>query len=228
MVAAYGKILPLAVLETPKRGCLNLHPSLSPRHRGPSPVSTAILEGDSVTGVTLMLLDEGMDTGPIIATREHRLTGQETAETLTWELFQSGAQLLLHELDPWMAGKSKAEPQDDSLATVTKKLERQDGHADWQLSAIDLERRSRAFTPWPGLFTTWRGKTLKLLDVSAIPGREIADGHPGRVVSVDGAPVAVVSGEGLLALNTLQLEGRRPVTAAEFLRGHPQIIGASL
>ena len=169
VVAAYGRILPPPVLAMPPHGCLNLHPSLLPRHRGPAPVVTAILEGDRSTGVTLMQLDQGMDTGPLISSQRVELTASEDAETLTRDLFQLGAGLLLENLGPWVAGELIARPQNDAESTVTRKVERDDGRADWTMSAEQLERRCRAYKPWPGLYTEWDGKILKLLDVAA-PG----------------------------------------------------------
>jgi methionyl-tRNA formyltransferase len=230
VVAAYGKILPPPVLNTPPYGCLNLHPSLLPKYRGPSPVATAILEGEAVTGVSLMLLDEGMDTGPVIAQLEHPLSGQETAETLTATLFQLGAELLSRELAPWVAGELTARPQDGTQATVTRKLERADGQADWGLPAEALERRRRAYTPWPGLFTHWRGKVLKLLDVVPLPPEAMPRAEPGQVVMLETeeVPVGVGCGQGLLGLKAVQLEGRRAISAGEFLIGYPQFIGARL
>ncbi len=233
--AAYGKILPLAVLYLPSSGCLNLHPSRLPKYRGPSPVITTILEGDKTTGVTLMLLDEGMDTGPIIAQREQAVGPEDTAETLTAALFQLGATLLSEQLAPWMAGELTCQSQDESLATVTRKLERSDGEADWNLSSRQLNRRSRAFTPWPGLFTHWRGQVLKLLEVTDLPNSpefnlSEVDVAPGRVVRLDADSVTVGIGtaHGVLGLKRVQLEGRSPTAAAEFLKGYPQFIGAQL
>lgn len=230
VVAAYGRLLPPPVLALPAHGCLNLHPSLLPRYRGPSPVVTALLEGLEVTGVTLMRLDEGMDTGPIIAQREYPVPQGATAESLTGELFQLGAELLLTCLLPWVRGELSPHPQDDALATVTRKVERADGAADWHRPAVELERRQRAFTPWPGLFTTWQGKLLKLLEVVALPAAAAGGGQAGTVVSLPDAetPVGVVTGAGILGLRQVQLEGRRPTTAPEFLRGFPQFLGAAL
>ena len=232
VVAAYGKLLPPQVLELPPHGCLNLHPSLLPRHRGPSPVATAILEGDETTGVSLMLLDEGMDTGPLIAQREHTLTGEETSGELTDRLFDVGAELLAETIGPWARGELQAHPQDNALATVTRKLERADGLADWALPAETLARRCRAYSPWPGLYTEWKGKTLKLLEVSLLPDSvspELVEGRPGQVLSVIPANLpAVATGDGLLGLSRLQLEGRKPVSAREFLAGYPDFIGAYL
>ncbi|PKB73350.1 MAG: methionyl-tRNA formyltransferase [SAR202 cluster bacterium Io17-Chloro-G7] len=232
VVAAYGKLLPEAVLTTPAYGCLNLHPSLLPKYRGPSPVATTILEGEPTTGVTLMLLDQGMDTGPIIAQRECSLLGGETAGSLTEALFRLGGELLLENLGPWVAGEVSANSQDESLASITSKLQRQDGEADWRLSAKELERRHRAFTPWPGLFTVWEGKVLKLLDVkTSSPGSDQhaeAAHQPGRVVATTGSGAEVATGEGMLELRTVQLEGRRAQSASEFMRGYPSVIGSLL
>ena len=228
VVAAYGKLLPEPVLELPPHGCLNLHPSLLPLHRGPSPVAAAILEGDEVTGISLMLLDEGMDTGPVIAQRVYSLVGTETASELTSALFCKGADLLAETLAPWAQGKLQAQSQDGSRATVSRKLERADGLADWTLPAETLARQCRAYTPWPGLYTHWEGKTLKLLRVSALP-EDGRGSEPGLVVA-EGPSItaAVVTGGGLVGLSSVQLEGRRPVTIGEFLAGYPNFIGACL
>ena len=230
VIAAYGKLLPAQVLNTPSYGCLNLHPSLLPRYRGPSPVASAILDGEEVTGVTLMLLDEGMDTGPIISQREYPLSGWENADGLTVSLFRTGAQLLLEDLGPWVAGQLTAQPQDESRSTATRKLERNDGAAEWLLSAAELERRCRAYNPWPGLFTNWDGKVLKLLDVLLLPKTAAPQAGPGLVVPLSTADVCVGVGtaDGVLGLISVQLEGRRPSSTVEFLQGYPQFLGARL
>jgi methionyl-tRNA formyltransferase len=229
LVAAYGKLLPPEVLKTPPHGCLNLHPSLLPRHRGPSPVATAILEGDAVSGVTLMLLDEGMDTGPIIAQRDHPLSPADTTETLTAALFQLGV-TLLQNLGPWVSGEVAARPQEEAKATITHKLERAHGEARWELSAMALERHRRAYTPWPGLFTHWQGKVLKLLDVVALPAEAGPRPEPGQVIPLPlkDVVIGVGAGQGILGIKSLQLEGRRPVTGDEFRRGYPRFIGSRL
>ena len=229
VVAAYGKLLPKPVLDLPSHGCLNLHPSLLPRHRGPSPVATAILEGDELTGVSLMLLDEGMDTGPVIAQREYVITGEETAGELTDSLFDMGAELLAQSIGSWTRGELQAQPQDDLRATVSSKLERADGLADWTLPADTLARQCRAYAPWPGLYTQWEGKTLKLLEIAPLPDAEAGAAPPGRVVAGGrDSGVFVGTGQGMLTLNRLQLVGRRPVSAREFLMGYPVFIGAHL
>ena len=234
VVAAYGMLLPPEILAMPAHGCLNIHPSLLPKYRGPSPVVAAILDGLQSTGVTLMLLDEGMDTGPIVAQKEHKLSGKETAETLTAELFRHGGDLLLENLDPWVAGRLEASNQDHTSATVTTKLERSDGLADWRLTAMELERRQRAFTPWPGLYTQWQGKSLRLLEVVApveLPLNGTDDTvHPGEVVSLPAQdmPLGIGTGGGILGVKTLQMEGRRAASAADFLRGYPGFVGSTL
>ncbi len=229
IVAAYGRLLPAPVLELPPHGCLNLHPSLLPRHRGPSPVAAAILEGDTVAGVSLMLLNEGMDTGPVVAQREYAVTGKETAGELTGALFAMGADLLAESLGPWTRGELPAQPQGEAQATVTRKLERADGLADWTLPAGTLARQCRAYAPWPGLYTRWEGKTLKLLSVTALPNHPVGAVAPGRVIAAEGGKgIYAVTGQGILDLDLVQLEGRRAVSGEEFLRGHPEILGACL
>ena len=230
VVAAYGLLLPPAVLGLPPHGCLNLHPSLLPRHRGPSPVATCILDGDNVTGTTLMLLDEGLDTGPLIAKAERALTGSETTAGLTEALFSLGAVLLAENLKPWVEGRLTATPQDAAQATATRKLERDDGLADWAQPAETLDRRRRAFTPWPGLFTYWDGKGLKLLETEPLASQPAEDNIFGQVVvtGLTDVPVAVATSNGLLGLKRLQLEGRRAVSAKEFIIGFPAFAGSVL
>ena len=230
LVAAYGRFLPPEVLDLPPHGCLNLHPSLLPRYRGPSPVVTTILDGEAVTGVTLMQLDEGMDTGPILARQEYPLNGDETAADLTKALFRTGAELLLDNLEALAAGKLPAQPQDDSRATVTRKLERADGLADWTRSAVTLERQRRAFTPWPGLTAHWQDKSLRLLDVAPLNRPDLAGADPGLVVSLpsEETPAGIITADGILGLKSVQLEGRRATSIAEFLRGYPAFISSRL
>lgn len=230
IVAAYGKILLPEVLAIPPHGCLNLHPSLLPRYRGPSPVATAILDGGASTGLTLMLLDPGMDTGPILAQQEHPLTGQETAADLTDHLFTLGSRLLLANLKPWVSGQLTAQPQDETQATITRKLERSDGIADWHLPATTLERMCRAYTPWPGLTAHWQGKSLRLLSVTALDQPDYPDAAPGQVIPLNSAttPAAIATAQGILIPQQLQLAGRRPATIADFLRGHPNFLNSHL
>ena len=226
VVAAYGLLLPPAVLDIPPLHCLNIHPSLLPRHRGPSPVTAAIMEGNEETGVTVMRLDEGMDTGPIVAQRSTRIGGEETGETLTARLFQMGAELLVDTLPAWSKGEIEPRPQDKALATVTPRLSREDGEIDWSLPAMRIARQVRAYHPWPGAYTTWGGRTLKVIEAAAREAGGV--GEPGRVVSLGRGRMGVATGEGVLELWRVQLEGRSAVDAAGFLAGHPGAVGSVL
>lgn len=226
VVAAYGLILPREVLEIPPHGCLNVHPSLLPRWRGPSPVAFAILAGDEYTGVTVILMDEGMDTGPILARSDPVPIGPEdTTATLTPKLAEIGAELLLETLPRWAAGEVTPEPQDDSKATYSRLLTKADGAIDWERSAEEVWRMVRAFDPWPGAYTRWQGRLLKILACRPVPGN--SGRPPGTVVPFDSG-AAVQTGDGLLRLERLQLEGRRPLAIDEFLRGYPAFIGSRL
>ncbi len=226
IVAAYGLFLPEDTLAVPRLGCLNIHPSLLPRHRGPSPVATAILGGDETTGVTIMLLDEGMDTGPILAQRETRIGADETCDRLTARLFDMGASLLTETLGQWSAGRVAPMPQNDADATIAQRLRRADGRIDWNQSAESISRQIRAFTPWPGTFTTWRGRTLKILEAEPLDGTRTEP--PGKVVGMNGSDVAAVAGKGVLRLVRVQIEGRRASGIADFARGYADFVGSVL
>lgn len=231
VVAAYGRIVPPEVLAIPPKGVLNIHPSLLPRYRGPSPVAAALLEGESVTGVTIMLMDQGLDTGAILAQRQTPILPRETAEELTHRLFRLGAELLLEVLPRWKAGAITPVPQDEGQATSTRLYAKEDGELDWSLSAVALGRRLRAFYPWPGCYTHWEGKLLKVLEGVPLDAVGPRGGGPGLVVSLPGGRkpgVAVVTGQGLLGLVRVQLEGRQPQAIEEFVRGYPRFLAASL
>ena len=226
IVLAYGRILPPVILALPAHGVLNVHPSLLPLYRGPSPVVTAIREGASETGVSVMLLDEGMDTGPVIAqSASVPITESDTAESLTDQLFRMGVDLLVETIPAWERGDIEAVPQDDALATVTSLVEKSDGELDFGEPALHITRATRAYHPWPGTFTHWDGKLLKILEASVSGTGENL--RPG-VVSIDDGRLIIGTGEGSLDVSRLQLEGRAAVSAADFLRGYPAIEGASL
>lgn len=229
LVAAYGKLLPPEVLRIPPHGCVNLHPSLLPRYRGPSPVATAVLNGEAETGTTLFLMDEGMDTGPILSSKAVAIGAGATTQSLTPLLFQLGADLLIEFLPMWLNGEIAPQSQDQDRATVTKKLDRVDGEADWGLTAEELERRLRAFTPWPNLYTFWEGRRVKLLAGLATDNPS-GERNSGLVVPLgtSEAAVGVVTGAGILGLRQLQLEGRRSVSSQEFIRGYRDFVGARL
>ncbi|RME09305.1 MAG: methionyl-tRNA formyltransferase [Ardenticatenia bacterium] len=226
VVVAYGEILRPNVLAIPPKGFLNVHASLLPKYRGAAPIQAAILNGDRETGVSIMLLDEGMDTGPVLAQRVVPIAPDETAGTLSEKLAQVGAELLVETLPRWLAGEIEPRPQDHSQATVTRLIKKAHGRIDWTAPAVQIERQVRAFTPWPSAFTTWDGRLLKVLRARVV-NAPAHDAEPGTVVALDEGP-AVVTGEGLLLLEEVQLEGKRPTTGKAFLQGYSQIVGARL
>lgn len=231
IVAAYGKLIPSDLLKAPRLGVINLHPSLLPRHRGPSPVSTAILEGDEFTGVSIMLLDEGMDTGPILAQSDPvPVTNYLRADELTETLFKIGADMLPDVLEQMNSGKIMPVPQDAERATVTKLIKKSDGKIDWTLPADKIARMNRAYHPWPGTFTFWNGVNLKIVDIDKmIPSHSVDRQQPGLVtVNADGM-LLVATGDGNSVLITrLQLAGRQAMRAPDFLKGRPDIDGVVL
>ena len=233
VVAAFGQILRREVLDLPRFRCVNVHASLLPRHRGASPITAAILAGDAEAGVTIMLMDEGLDTGPMLAQRSIPLAPDDTTGSLTEKLSHLGADLLLETLPRWCAGSLPPQPQDEARATHTRLLKKEDGIIDWQLPADVLARQVRAYTPWPGTSTTWRGKTLKIQQASALePDALTETDEPAGKVSLrtlDGRRALVVRcGERFLRLGVIQLEGKRALSADEFVRGQSAIIGDTL
>lgn len=225
VVVAYGLLLPSDTLAIPPLGALNIHPSLLPRHRGPSPVASAIFEGDKSTGVTLMQLDEGMDSGPVIAQRETVIKKDETAEDLTVRLFDIGAELLAATIPRWRVGEITPSPQSEADATATRLLTREDGAIDWACPADYIARQVRAYHPWPGSFTRWNGKQLKIHRASALGGAESL--IPGAVVEHPQG-IAVATGCGALLLLRVQIEGRQATSIADFARGYRNFVGSFL
>lgn len=236
IVAAFGQILPQAVLDLPRYGSLNIHASLLPRYRGVSPISEAILQGDSETGVTIMLLDAGVDTGPMLLKRTVPLTGEETTGSLTATLEQVGAQALMEALPLWIGGQITPTPQDETQATHTHMLRKEDGEISWHRPAAVLARMVRAYTPWPAAYTHWRGKLLKIVHAHAlevepeapIRGEALLPGTVSMREEGGQQVLAIVTGSGLLIVDRLQLEGKRVMSTDEFLRGYPQIVGEVL
>ncbi len=226
-VAAFGLVLPRTVLSLPRFGCLNVHASLLPRHRGASPVANAILCGDEVTGVTIMLMDEGVDTGPILAQEKVPISPGDTTGSLTPKLAELGARLLVDTLPGWLAGEVKPQAQDESRATYSKLITSRDAEIDWQLSAVELWRQVRAYHPWPTCYTWYQGKRLKVHE--AVPIEEASGGVAGQVVALPGPPrVGVTTKQGILGLCRVQLEGRREMSAEDFARGRRDFIGSVL
>ena len=229
VVVAFGQILPQDVLDVPGFGCLNIHPSLLPKYRGASPVASAIMAGDEETGVTIMLLDAGMDTGPVLAQRKVPIDSKDTTESLEARLAEVGADLLMETLPEWFEHKLVPERQDNREAVYTSRISKRDGELDWRLPAVELGWRVRAFHPWPGCYTRWKGRTLKILE--AVPLAATTQVEPGMVVALPaegGVPVGVGTGEGVLGLLKIQLEGKKAVSVTDFLRGQKGFIGDKL
>lgn len=225
VLAAYGQLLPERVLRMPPHGVVGVHASLLPRWRGAAPIEAAILCGDAETGITLMLTDAGLDTGPIIAQRAIPIAPRETAITLTDKLARLGAELCLETLPRWVAGEITPRPQGEEGVTLAPPIDSCQGELDWGLPAAAIDRQVRAYTPWPGTCTWYDGTRLKVL--AAHPAPWAGEEPPGRVVeSPEG--VGVVTGEGLLVLEEVQLAGKRAMPAEVFCRGQRGFIGAML
>jgi methionyl-tRNA formyltransferase len=223
VVAAYGLILPKAVLAAPRLGCVNIHASLLPRWRGAAPIQRAILAGDAETGITIMQMDEGLDTGPMLLKEAVPIGSSMTAQQLQDRLAALGARLILPALDGLAAGRLVPEPQPAAGATYAKKLRREEAALDWRRAAESLERQVRAFDPWPGAFFTYADERIKVLAASVEPAA--AGAAPGTVLD---AALAIACGDGALRLLRLQRPGRAPLPAEAFLRGYPIAAGAAL
>jgi len=231
IVAAYGKIIPKEILDLPKFGALNVHPSLLPKYRGPSPIQTAILNGDEETGVTIILMDEKIDHGPTIANSKFKIQNSKlTGGSLSEELAKLGANLLVEILPRWLAGKITPQEQDHAQATYTKILTREDGRLDFSKSATEIERQIRAFTPWPGSFTEFNNKRLKIIKARILnPLIGCAENAKiGQVFKTTEGEFSINCGRGSLILEIVQLEGKKEATGKEFLNGYPEIIGKVL
>ena len=227
IVTAFGQILPATVLELAPRGCLNVHTSLLPRHRGAAPIQWAILEGDRETGVTIMQMDEGLDTGPIVAMKRTSIDPSDNAQTLHDRLAAMGAKLLVGSLPGYLSGEIQPCPQPNEGATYARKIKKADGRIDWGEPATALLRRIRAFTPWPGAFTempTTELPRLKIWEAELAEG----GGQNGHVIAADESGIVVACGEQSLRLKIVQREGGQQMAAAEFLRGCPLEAGTVL
>jgi len=244
VVVAYGKIIPQAVLDIPRLGCVNVHPSLLPKYRGPSPMNWAIAEGDTTTGVTIMLLDAGMDTGPILSQTGIGLDSDETMETLMAKAHAEGVPLLVDTLKRFAAGEIVPMPQDDAKATMTKLLDRDDGRVDWTQTMAAVERKLRAYQPWPELWTVWPRKfpspskgegqgevigeaAIRLKIHSLRPSDFRADLPPGTV-STKNSRLFVDCSDGTLEILELQPEGKPRMSSEAFLLGYSDVNGAKL
>ncbi|MGA3284017.1 MAG: methionyl-tRNA formyltransferase [Verrucomicrobiota bacterium] len=220
VVVAYGQILPPAILDLPRHGCLNVHTSLLPKYRGAAPIQWAIANGDAETGVTIMKMDAGLDTGDIVAQRRTAIQAADDSATLHDRLAQLGAELLVETIPGYVAGKIQSVPQPAEGVSHAPKIKKEDGRIDWNRPALEIWNRLRAFTPWPGAFTFLKAEPKpQLLKVWKAEVVEKA-GSPGEILSADKNGIVVVCGQNALRILELQREGGRPMSATEFLAGH--------
>lgn len=217
VVVAFGQILPKGVLEIPRYGCINVHASLLPRYRGAAPINKAIMDGEEVTGVTTMLMDVGLDTGPMLVKKTLPVGSETTAGELHDRLAELGAEAMRETLSRLCAGTLYPEPQDDSLSTYAPMLKKEDGRIDWSRPAAEIHNRVRGLDPWPGAYTCLAGEVLKIARTLPEPGT----GEPGTVLSAGPDGVRIACGEGILLARELQLPGKKRLPASEFLKGRP-------
>jgi methionyl-tRNA formyltransferase len=229
VVVAFGQILPAEVLAIPKLGCVNLHASLLPRHRGASPIHAAILAGDTTTGVSTMLMDEGLDTGPVLLRRETPVEASDTTATLGERLGRIGAELMVETLKALRGGSLRPEPQEDAAATITRLIRKQDGQMQWRAPANELERRVRAMQPWPVASTRWEGTRIRVWKARVLPRpAAAADSVSGTVIEAGERLVVACGNDTALEIGELQRPGGRRLPAKEFLRGFGPVAGSRL
>lgn len=225
IVAAFGQILPKEILDMPKYGCVNVHASLLPKYRGAAPIQWAVINGEKVSGVTTMRMDVGLDTGDMIEKAEVPLDEKETGGSLFDKLTEVGAKLCVHTMEEIEAGRATYTKQDEAQATHTSMIKKQLGKIDWTKSAVEIERLIRGLNPWPSAYTSLNGKTLKIWDASVLEKK--AEGKAGTIVSVTKDEIAVQTGDGILLLEEVQLEGKKRMKADAFLRGYQLDSGVS-
>ena len=218
VLVAYGRILKQAILDVPRHGFLNMHPSLLPLHRGTSPIQTAIRVGDTVTGVSIMQLDAGMDTGDVLLQAPAEIAPGDTSASLAERLGELGASLMVDALELVESGSAIFTAQDDSLATVTGMLEKDDGRIRWGAMARDIHNLARASIPWPVAHCSFKGETWRIHGTEVV--EEDTGAAPGTVVRVEGGRIVVAAGEGAVGIVSLQAPGKRAMAAGDFLRGH--------
>lgn len=224
IVAAFGMMLPPAVFDTPKYKALNVHPSLLPKYRGPAPIEAPILNGDTETGVSIMLISEGMDEGDILAMGKLTLKGTENSPELEKKLANLGGKLITDVIPKWVNGEIAPLKQTDSDATYTKMLKKDDGKIDWEnQTASQIEKLSRAFTPWPGIYTFWNGKKLDFYNIEVINYKL----EPGKV-ELRNSRILIGTKEKSISPKMLKIEGKNKVTADDFIRGYSNFIGSNL
>ena len=218
VVVAYGLILPRRVLDAPRLGCINIHASLLPRWRGAAPIQRAIAAGDTETGITIMQLEEGLDTGPMWMKRRCPIATDETGGSLHDRLSLMGAEALIQALPGIMDGSMTPETQDDAQTCYARKLEKAEARIDWTRQAVELDRQVRAFNPWPVAQADYAGKVLRIWQSHLLPGGE--GERPGTVVGTGKEGIEVATGDGLLRITRLQLPGKKALSAADFLNAH--------
>jgi len=218
VVVAYGRIVPRELLELPRYGCINVHPSLLPRHRGASPIPAAILAGDEVTGISTMYLSEGLDEGDVILQARLPIGPDDTAATVAQRLIELGVPLLLETLALLEAGRAPRIPQDPARATYAPRLKKEDGAVDWRRDAVSLDRLVRAFHPSPGAYTRFQGRRVRILKAAVKDAS--GSGAPGVVVAASPEGISVQTGQGVLQLLELQPENGRPMGAQDFINGY--------
>jgi methionyl-tRNA formyltransferase len=225
VVAAFGQILPQEVLDIPPYGSINIHASLLPRWRGAAPIQAAIRAGDDETGVTIMKMDAGLDTGPMLSKGVVPIMRNETSQSLHDKLATLGADLLISTLPGYFSGAIQPQPQPETGVTFAPRIEKEEGRIDWTQDAVGIDRLVRAFTPWPGTFTDWNGKMLKVISGNAV---STGEDEPGRV-SIDAfGEIFIGTGRGLYFPLMVQLAGKKPTSVEDFVRGYPDFIGARL
>lgn len=217
VVAAFGQILSQEILDMPRFGCVNIHASLLPRYRGSSPIQWAIINGDKMTGVTIMQMDAGVDTGDMLMKSEVEIAPSDTYASLSDKLAQAGAQLIIPALAAIEKGEVTPTPQDDSLSCHVGMIDKNMGKIDFSRSAEEIDRLIRGLNPWPSAYTFYKGKTLKIWE--AFPGQESADGEPGSIQRTEKDAVYINTGNGVLKVTQLQLEGKKRMLVRDFLLG---------
>lgn len=218
VVVAYGKILPKKVLEIPKYGCVNLHASLLPKYRGAAPIAWALVEGETVTGISTMLMDEGMDTGPVLLEEKISIGDRETTDQMSVRMAERGGPLVLKTLRDYMNNQIKPHQQDHAAATHAPLISKEDGKIDWNLSAKEIENRWRGFTPWPGIYAQFRNEIIKLKEVITRDGI-VPDAIPGSIM-IESGQLMVVCGNGtILEILKAQLPGKKPLPATDLING---------
>jgi methionyl-tRNA formyltransferase len=221
VVAAYGQILPKEILALPKFGCINIHASLLPAYRGAAPINWAIIRGEHETGITIMQMDEGMDTGAILMQESISISPEDTAGGLMEKLAPLGARLIITALPLLASGKLAPVAQDGTKATTAPLLKKGDGLINWELSARDIHDRVRGLSPWPGAYSSLNGQMVKIITTGVLDGT----GEPGLLYEPDKNTLTVGTGGGLLSILNIQPEGKKPMTAGEFMRGHRGVAG---